>query len=61
MQSNGQSTSDDDDVIHLPRYAINMARRVMTLMATADIVGVTFVRVGDTWYIAGPGGKLERL
>ena len=58
QQSDNYSASD---TIVLPRYAINMARRVMQLLSATDVLSVTFVRVGDAWYIAGPGGKLERL
>ena len=58
MQSNEQSASD---TIVLPRYAINMARRVMQLMSTVDMLEFHIIRAGDVWYIVGPTGKLERL
>ena len=60
MQQSDNSSASDGTIV-LPRYAINMARRVMQLLSATDVLSVTFVRVGDAWYIAGPGGKLERL
>ena len=50
-----------DDVVILPRYAINLARRVVQLLAATDVLHVQIIRMGETWYIVGPGGKLERL
>ena len=45
----------------LPRHVINMARRVMQLMATVDSLELHIIRAGGVWYIVAPGGKLERL
>jgi len=54
-------TFSDDNVTVLPRYAINLARRMVQLMAGVDVIGVQLIRLNETWYIVGPGGKLERL
>ena len=56
-----EPSSVSDDVIMLPRHVINMARRVMQLMATVDSLELHIIRAGGVWYIVAPGGKLERL
>ena len=53
--------SSDDSVTVLPRYAINLARRMVQLLSGVDAISVQLFRVDGTWYIVGPGGKLERL
>ena len=60
MQQFDNSSASDGTIV-LPRYAINMARRVMQLMSTVDVLEVHIIRAGDAWYIVGPTGKLERL
>ena len=51
----------DDSTIVLPRYAINLARRMVQLLSGVDVINVQLIRLNETWYIVGPGGKLERL
>ena len=46
MQQFDNSSASDGTIV-LPRYAINMARRVMQLLSATDVLSVTFVRVGD--------------
>ena len=60
MQQFDNSSASDGTIV-LPRYAINMARRVMQLMSTVDMLEFPIIRAGDVWYIVGPTGKLERL
>ena len=60
MQQFDNSSASDGTIV-LPRYAINMARRVMQLMSTVDVLEVHIIRAGDVWYIVGSTGKLERL
>lgn len=54
-------TYSDDSTIVLPRYAINLARRMVQLLSGVDVINVQLIRLNEAWYIVGPGGKLERL
>ena len=55
-----QDCSEDSTIV-LPRYTINLARRMVQLLAGVDAISVQLIGLGDAWYLVGPGGKLERL
>ena len=61
MQSSAPSTDDNPATVVLPRPAINLALRVLQLMAGAQYLDVRVIRVDNTLYLLAPGGKLERL
>ncbi len=62
-QSAAPSPSDDIEAptVVLPRPAINLALRVLQLMAGAQYLELRVVRIDGTMYLLAPGGKLERL
>jgi hypothetical protein len=60
MQQFDNSSASDGTIV-LPRYAINMARRVMQLMSTADTVHIQVIRLNDLLYLVLPDNTLERL
>ena len=47
--------------LELPRPALNLALRVLQLMAGMQHVTLQIVRIDNTWYLIAPGGSMERL
>ena len=45
----------------LPRPALNLALRVLQLMAGAQHLAFQVVTVDNVWYLVIPGGGMERL
>lgn len=63
VESKEFSTSEDEPVI-LPRYAINLALRMIQLLSSAEgaaLLSLKLVRLDGVLYLVGAGGKLERL
>lgn len=61
MQLSTESSPADPEPVMLPRYAINMARRVVQLLALGDSLTLCIIRVDGNCYLVIPGGKPERL
>jgi hypothetical protein len=61
MQLLDESSPSDAGAVVLPHYAVNLALRVMQLIAGLDSLTLQVVKVGSTWYIVKPDGKVEKL
>lgn len=65
QQSALSSTSDDPSaVVNLPRYAVNLAQRILQLLSEgggASFLSVQVIRIDGVLYLIAPGGKLEKL
>jgi hypothetical protein len=61
MQPLDESSPSDAGAVVLPRHAINLALRVLQLLSGADSLTLQVVKLGGTWYIVKPDGKVEKL
>ena len=60
-QSSAPLTDNDPAPMVLPRPAINLALRVLQLMAGVQYVELRVINIAGAWHLLGPDGKLERL
>ena len=65
QQSSVLLPSDDPAaVVTLPRYAVNLAQRILQLLRSdggMEWLTVQVVWIDDALYLIAPGGKLEKL
>ena len=66
MQQSSVSLPSDDPavVVTLPRYAVNLAQRILQLLRNdggVEWLTVQVVWIDDALYLIAPGGKLEKL
>lgn len=63
--SNVSSPSDDPAaVVTLPRYAVNLAQRILQLLRNdggLDHLTIQVIWIDDALYLIAPGGRLEKL
>ncbi len=58
------STPDPAAVVTLPRYAVNLAQRILQLLRNdggVEWLTVQVVWIDDALYLIAPGGRLEKL
>lgn len=63
-QSSESSDNDLAPVVTLPRYAVNLAQRILQLLSDgggATFLAVQVIRIDGVLYLIAPGGKLEKL
>ena len=64
MQQSSVLSTDDELLprpLELPRPALNLALRVLQLMAGMQHVAFQVVRIDNVWYLIVPGGGMEKL
>jgi hypothetical protein len=61
MQPSDESLPSEPAAVVLPHYAINLALRVMQLIAGLDSLTLQVFKLGGMWYIVKPDGKVEKL
>lgn len=61
MQPSDESSTVETEPVVLPRNVINLALRVLQLLAGVDSLTLQVIRCEGVWYLVEPSGKLERL